>query len=122
MLYLTTGDPMVYRAVFWGLAGMALAFSLAFLEEANAQTSLTGINRDSVLQLNLGSGRSLPRVPVGGSGSEEGRDPAAPSAQMWAEWHIRANVCTGNLSTEELAELFPLVNQALVDAVCRGGS
>lgn len=105
-----------------GLSWMALSLALALPEGVNAQTSLTGINRDSVLQLNLGSGRSLPRVPVGGSGSEEGRDPAAPSAQMWAEWHIRANVCTGNLSTEELAELFPLVNQALVDAVCRGGS
>lgn len=113
---------MFRSAALCGLSGMVLALTLVSTQGARAQTSLTGINRDSVLQLNLGSGRSRPRAPVSGSGSEEGRDPAAPSPQMWAEWHIRANVCTGNLSTEELAELFPLVNQALVDAVCQGGS
>ncbi len=113
---------MFRSAALCGLSGMVLALTLVSTQGARAQTSLTGINRASQMQLNIGPGRSLSPAPVGSAGAEEGRDPAAPSPQMWAEWHIRANVCTGNLSTEELAELFPLVNQALVDAVCRGGS
>ncbi len=112
----------MYRAAFWGLAWMALSLSLAWAGEAYTQTSLTGINRDSVRQLNLGSGRGLAPRPMKGAPLEEGQDPTAPSAQMWAEWHIRTNVCPGHLSTEELAELFPLVTQELVEAVCQGGS
>lgn len=113
---------MFRRAAFWGLSWMAFSLPFAFVGEAHAQTSLTGINRDSVLQLNLGSGRRLAPKPARDSNSQKDQDPAIASALMWAEWHIRANVCTGNLSTEELAELFPLVNQELVDAVCQGGS
>ncbi|MEN9220862.1 MAG: hypothetical protein Q6M04_00335 [Thermostichus sp. BF3_bins_97] len=100
---------------------MALSLSIVCGAEATAQ-SLGAINRASQLQLNIGAGRATSPAPAGASGSGEGMDTSAPSAQMWAEWHIRANVCTGNLSTEELAELFPLVDQALVDAVCQGGS
>ncbi len=109
---------MLCRLALWGLFWAALA--LPFVGEAHAQTSLTGINRDSQLQLNIGPGRRLAPEPAKGSSSEQGQDPALPSAQRWAEWHIRANVCTGNLSTEELAELFPLVTQELVEAVCQG--
>jgi hypothetical protein len=105
----------------WGLWSMALSLTIVFTQGANAQ-SLGAINRASQLQLNVGAGRGMSSAPVGASGSGENMDPSAPSAQMWAEWHIRANVCTGNLATEELAELFPLVDQALVDAVCQGGS
>lgn len=113
---------MLCRLALRGLVWVALSFPFAFVGEAPAQTSLTGINRDNVLQLNIGPGRRLAPGPAKGSGSEQGQDPTVPSALMWAEWHIRANVCTGNLSAEELAELFPLVNQELVDAVCQGGT
>ncbi len=113
---------MLCRLALRGLFWVALSFLFAFVGEAHAQTSLTGINRDSVLQLNIGPGRRLAPGPAKGSGSEQSQDPTVPSALMWAEWHIRANVCTGNLSTEELAELFPLVNQELVNTVCQGGS
>ncbi|MCF2970531.1 hypothetical protein L1047_04890 [Synechococcus sp. Nb3U1] len=104
-----------------GLFFMALSLSIPFGVEANAQ-SLGAVNRASQLQLNIGAGRGGSPAPVGASGSVEDRDASTPSAQRWAEWHIRANVCTGNLSTEELAELFPLVDQALVDTVCQRGS
>ncbi len=113
---------MLRSAALCGLSLMVLPLALALTEGANAQTSLTGINRANQLQLNVGAGRGMSSASGGASGSGEDMDPSAPSAQMWAEWHIRANVCTGNLATEELAELFPLVDQALVDAVCQGGS
>ncbi|MFQ3584344.1 MAG: hypothetical protein SNJ85_05340 [Cyanobacteriota bacterium] len=100
---------------------MILSLGLASLEGAQAQTSLTGINRASQMQLNIG-GRGGSTAPAANAGSEAEMDSSVPSPQMWAEWHIRANVCTGNLSTEELAALFPMVNQALVDTVCQGGS
>ncbi|MEN9226048.1 MAG: hypothetical protein Q6L60_08890 [Thermostichus sp. HHBFW_bins_43] len=101
---------------------MALSLSLVGGAEATAQTSLRAINRASQLQLSVGAGRGTSAAPVSASSSGEEMNTSAPSAQTWAEWHIRANVCTGNLSTEELAELFPLVDQALVDEVCQGGS
>ncbi|MEN9202449.1 MAG: hypothetical protein Q6K80_12125 [Thermostichus sp. DG_1_6_bins_120] len=105
-----------------GLVFVVLSLSFGALEAAQAQTSLGAINRASQLQLNIGAGRGLAPASTGASSSGPEQDSSLPSPQMWAEWHIRANVCTGNLSTQELAELFPLVNQALVDRVCQGGS
>ncbi|MEN9230286.1 MAG: hypothetical protein Q6L68_05220 [Thermostichus sp. DG02_5_bins_236] len=102
-----------------GLFFMALSLCLGL--PAQAQSSLGAINRASQMQLNIG-GRGGSTAPSTNPGSGAEMDPSVPSPQMWAEWHIRANVCTGNLSTEELAELFPMVDQTLVDTVCQGGS
>ncbi|MGQ9836844.1 MAG: hypothetical protein ACUVRV_02470 [Cyanobacteriota bacterium] len=103
---------------------MALSLCFGSLEGAQAQTSLTAVNRASQMQLNIGGRGSLTVSPTnsGARVEEVERDPSVPSPQMWAKWHIQENVCTGNLSIEELAELFPMVDQALVDEVCRGGS
>lgn len=74
-------SPKMRRAALGGLSWIVLSLLLVG-GQAAAQTSVTGLNRDSVRQLNLEKNSS--------------REPSIPSAQRRAKWHTRANVCRGN--------------------------
>ncbi|MDX2271338.1 MAG: hypothetical protein NW237_05240 [Cyanobacteriota bacterium] len=138
-------SAFVYRstclATLSGLAAL-LIFPLASQAQAPVDRArgLRETNENSTRQFNnfeqgstgrtaapaRGSLRDLTSNP--GGASPPGSDTAVSTTgdplpeEVLAKWHIQQNVCTGNWSTEEFAELFPLINAELVEQVCQGGS
>jgi hypothetical protein len=75
------------------------------------------VSGDSVTFVGSGSNTRTIEFQAGSPPSDRTVPPEV-SQEYMVRWHIRQNVCNGNLEPEELVEIFPQINLELVPQVC----